>query len=225
MYTFSNFITQQITFFLYFCSRKTFGVKKRHALKRYKNNGKMKLNTIIAPLLLLFGVVILSLNVFAQNKGDKYVMALMNASFKKVSSNSTEEPWSAYLGLGTGFGYFIDKNCRLELDLGVYYQNDPIELLNAAWLYDYYKGFTVCPNYSYYVKLDKNNPKQKAFMSNLPKGFIIHLKLESILSLGRILTRRTIQQLGTSLTKVSLSMRICWHYLIEQVLILHFGLM
>jgi hypothetical protein len=104
-------------------------------------------------LLLLFGVVILSFNVFAQNKGDKYVMALMNASFKKVSSNSTEEPWSAYLGLGTGFGYFIDKNCRLELDLGVYYQNDPIELLNAAWLYDYYKGFTVCPNYSYYVKL------------------------------------------------------------------------
>ena len=53
MYTFSNLITQQITFFLYFCSRKTFGVKKRHALKRYKNNGKMKLNTIIAPLLLL----------------------------------------------------------------------------------------------------------------------------------------------------------------------------
>ena len=53
MYTFSKLITQQITFFLYFCSRKTFGVKKRHALKRYKNNGKMKLNTIIAPLLLL----------------------------------------------------------------------------------------------------------------------------------------------------------------------------
>ena len=74
MYTFSNLITQQITFFLYFCTRKTFGVKKRQALKRYKNNGKMKLNTIIAPLLLLMATACSQDNnnsVFSDEERDK----------------------------------------------------------------------------------------------------------------------------------------------------------
>lgn len=113
-------------------------------------------------LLLLFGVVILSLNVFAQNKGDMYVLTSVNASFGQMSSyqiynnQSTlyaEEPMDTQLGLGLGFGYFVANNFRLELVVSGYSVKSPREKTSTVWLNDVNKGVQINPSISYFVKL------------------------------------------------------------------------
>ena len=113
-------------------------------------------------LLLLFGVVILSMNVFAQNKGDMYVLTSVKASFGKMSSYQiynnhsslyAEQPMDTQLGLGIGFGYFVANNFRLELVVSGYSVKSPREEASSVWLNDVNKGVQLNPNISYFVKL------------------------------------------------------------------------
>lgn len=115
-------------------------------------------------LVLFFGIVILSLNVFGQNKGEMYILTDASASFGQVKANgfthngsvisTTEKPRNTYLGFDAGFGYFVANNFRLELCLGISYEKQPVGQTGmGSWLFDRYTSYGVCPNLSYYVRL------------------------------------------------------------------------
>lgn len=115
-------------------------------------------------LVLLIGIVIFSMNAIAQDRGDMYILTSATASFGRSYGNTfdnhgipvstTEKPLNTYLGVDLGFGCFVAKNFRLELSLGAYYERDPREKATSdSWLSNKYRGITVCPNLSYYVKL------------------------------------------------------------------------
>lgn len=117
-------------------------------------------------LVLLIGVIILSVNVFAQSKGEIYVLTSALASFGKMRSESTitlignqtytvtsEQPMNTNLEFDLGFGWFVAKNFRLELALGAYSEKEPREKQEDVWLNNRNKGFLINPSLSYYVKL------------------------------------------------------------------------
>ena len=116
-------------------------------------------------LVILIGIVVLSMNVFSQNKGDMYILTSATASFGQMHGSmynpingvlvsSIDEPLDTYLELGTGFGYFAANNFRLEICLSAYYEKDPREKASGdLWLSNKYKALCVCPNLSYYVRL------------------------------------------------------------------------
>ena len=117
-------------------------------------------------LVLLIGVVILSVNVFAQSKGEIYILTSASASFGKMRSetittliggqtltSTSEQPLNTNLGFDVGFGWFVAKNFRLELALGAYSEKEPREKQGEVWLNNRNKGFLINPSLSYYVKL------------------------------------------------------------------------
>ena len=114
-------------------------------------------------LVLLIGIFIFSMNVFAQNRGEMYIITSATTSFGQTYGNTfnsngvlastTEKPLNTYLSFDAGFGYFVANNFRLELCVGAYYEKDPREKASSdSWLSNKYKGFRVCPSLSYYVK-------------------------------------------------------------------------
>ena len=111
---------------------------------------------------IVFGLVFFSLTVFAQNKGDMYVLTTANASFGKMSSyavnnNQTSQisnqPMNTDLGLGIGFGYFVANQFRIEFAISGYSVKSPREEVSKVWLNDITKGVIISPNISYYFKL------------------------------------------------------------------------
>ena len=111
-------------------------------------------------LLFLISLVALSTIGFAQNKGEKYIVANANVSFGNLSSEITDghqsivskKPLNTNLGIGAGFGYFVANNFRIELCLLGYSATEPTEKSGEVWLKDKYKGFDVNPNLSYFVR-------------------------------------------------------------------------
>ena len=121
-------------------------------------------SSFMKRLALLIGIVMLSMNVFAQSKGEMYILTSASASFGQIESNTynsdgtiastTKSPLNTNLGLNAGFGWFMVNNCRVELSLGVFREKRPREQTStAAWLYNKFNSFDVCPSLSYYVRL------------------------------------------------------------------------
>lgn len=115
-------------------------------------------------LVILIGIIIFSMSVFGQNKGEIYLLTSTTASFGHQKSNSynyngtiastNESPIDTYLKFYAGFGWFIAKNFRFELALGVSNEKQLREQTSAtAWLYNRFTSFNVSPNLSYYVRL------------------------------------------------------------------------
>ena len=111
--------------------------------------------------LFLICLVILSMNAFAQSKGDKYFLLSGCVSFGEVKSFSyinnhvdgLAQPMNRYLSASVGFGYFIDGDFRMELVVSLYNEKDPVEQSGSHWLYDTFKGVTFNPNFSFNIKL------------------------------------------------------------------------
>ena len=105
-------------------------------------------------LAIIIALVILSISVYAQERGDLYMLASASASFGKTTNDSYEEiPLYTYLGADVGIGYFLLNNFRLELSLGFFSEKEPTQKVSSDWLYAIHRGFNVCPNLSYYFKL------------------------------------------------------------------------
>lgn len=117
-------------------------------------------------LAIIISLVVLSISVYAQERGELYMLTSASASFGKSNNDSytyysqgfiqqtTEEsPLDTYLGIDVGIGYFLLNNFRLELSLGVSSEKDPTQKVSSDWLYAIHRGFNVCPNLSYYFKL------------------------------------------------------------------------
>lgn len=111
---------------------------------------------------LLIGIVFLSMNIFAQNKGEMYVLTSASASFGKMTgeevygfqSNETyQQPMDTYFDLSLGYGVFVAQQFRLELALSAYSQRYPQEETGGVWLNNTYKGLYVAPSLAYYFKL------------------------------------------------------------------------
>lgn len=111
--------------------------------------------------LFLLCLLILSMNVFAQNKGDKYFLASGTFSFGQVRTQSfvnnhvygSVRPMNRYLEGIVGFGYFVANAFRLEFAVSLYNEKDPTEKSGSVWLYDTFKGILFNPNLSFSVKL------------------------------------------------------------------------
>lgn len=106
--------------------------------------------------------IVLTISAFAQNKFEKYVFVTGNAAFgnMKIENSDgyhnavkTERPFNTYLGLKAGFGFFVAKNFRLELGVGVPYSKEISSKDGDKWLYDKVLGVSICPNMAYFVKL------------------------------------------------------------------------
>ena len=110
---------------------------------------------------LIIGLVIISLNVFAQAKGEKYLFAMGYASFGKVKVenfngvqvNNYDRPLSKYLGVQAGFGFFPANNFSLELGVGVPYTKELYGRDGDTWLYEKVLGVELNPRMAFYVKL------------------------------------------------------------------------
>lgn len=113
---------------------------------------------------LLIGAIVLSLNVFAQSKGEIYVLTSAAASFGQKEATeynyngtiagTTESPLNTNLEFNVGFGWFMANNFRFELALGVSNEKQPREqTISGTWLYNKFTSFDVAPSLSYYVRL------------------------------------------------------------------------
>ena len=116
---------------------------------------------IMKKLAFIIGIVLFSMNVFSQEKGEKYFVTSASASFgslyQKISNGHQsiiyEQPLDTDLGLQLGFGWFVAKNFRLELCLSGDYQQMPREQSGDKWLNNKWKSVGLAPSISYYIRL------------------------------------------------------------------------
>ena len=118
-------------------------------------------SSVMKKLVLLIGVVILSMNVFAQEKGDKYFITTAYASFGKAKIENYnghqfakgEQPLNTYLDANVGFGVFAANRFRFQLTVGVPYGKEPSAMDNGQWLFNRTIGVELMPSVAYYFKL------------------------------------------------------------------------
>ena len=112
-------------------------------------------------LVIFIGVAFLSLSVFAQDKGEKFVEFAGYSWFgntKTKASNghqyaTSTVPSNTYYGFETSFGYFVAKRFLLGLGAGVGYSKVPDRQENSEWLFVSNTALWLKPYLSYYVKL------------------------------------------------------------------------
>ena len=112
---------------------------------------------------LLIGIVILSMSVYAQNKGDKYIAPSLAVSFGKQYATYTtsyeayhaSKPYDLSITPSCEFGFFTYDNFRLGLCIGVPFSAYPASQHNdeETWDFDYTLGVAINPNMAYYVRL------------------------------------------------------------------------
>lgn len=112
-------------------------------------------------IVFVIGILVFSMNAFAQNKGDKFFLTELGGSFGSVNIEVTDgvqsvvskKPYNASVGAEIGMGFFVANNLRLEFPIGIGYQNTPSLESDGKWLKDEFLGAYFKPNIAYYVKL------------------------------------------------------------------------
>ena len=111
-------------------------------------------------LVLLIGLIILSINVFAQNKGDKYLAPSLSVTYGNQSYSTyfntvyyqSEKPCDFSLKPSCEFGYFPANNFRLGIGLGLPFSAFPASYYSDGDV-DFALGVSINPNIAYYVRL------------------------------------------------------------------------
>lgn len=111
--------------------------------------------------LLAIAALFTSVALFAQAKGEKYIALSGGASFgnglvesydgSKVTNSSN--PLDTKFFIMGELGYFVAKNFRLALGVGVPYTSTPTTKSGNTWLYSKVIAFQINPNIAYYVRL------------------------------------------------------------------------
>ena len=112
-------------------------------------------------LVLFVGIVVFSMNVFAQNKGDKYFVTTAYASFGKAKIENFNgyqiakgtQPLNTYFDASVGFGFFVANHLRLQMAVGLPYAKEPSSMENETWLFNQSIGVELLPSIAYYFKL------------------------------------------------------------------------
>ena len=111
---------------------------------------------------MLLCVFILSMNVMAQNKRDKYLAPSLSVAYGNQSYSSylfntayyyREKPVDFSLNPSCEFGYFPINNFRLGIAIGLPFSVFPAFHYDNKWEIDYALGVSVKPNIAYYVRL------------------------------------------------------------------------
>ena len=112
-------------------------------------------------IVLFIGLVILSITVFAQDKGDKYLAPNLSVAYGNQSYSSlfnttfyySERPYDFSLNPSGEFAYFPINNFRLGIAVGLPFSVFPAFYHNYEWEIGYALGVSVKPNIAYYVRL------------------------------------------------------------------------
>lgn len=114
-------------------------------------------------LVLLIGIVIFSINVFAQNKGEKYLSTTLSGcmgtqTLKYIGPGYLHEyvysqPLDFSVSATGEFAYFSADHFRLGFALGIPYYSSPVSEHNGVWYYTRMLGAFVNPNIAYYIPL------------------------------------------------------------------------
>ena len=106
--------------------------------------------------------ICLSVSLFAQNKGDKYIAGALNADFSKVNAEifdgtyytRSSRPIDSAFELQFELAYFALDNLRLSVALGANYGSNPsTQDTSDNWLFTNSNSFSFNPNVAYYIKL------------------------------------------------------------------------
>ena len=133
---------------------------KAEVIPIFANNNH--LNQVIMKKIVLFsGLIILSINVFGQNKGDKYLAPNLSVAYGNQSYSSifhvpyyySVKPYDFSLNPGCEFAYFPINNFRLGIAVGLPFTVFPAFYHENKWETDYAIGVSVKPNIAYYVRL------------------------------------------------------------------------
>ena len=117
---------------------------------------------IMKKAVILIVLIILSINVFAQNKGDKYLAPSLSVTYGDQSYSSylfntayyyREKPIDFSLNPSCEFGYFPINNFRLGIAVGLPFTVFPAFYHDNKWEIDYAIAVSVKPNIAYYVRL------------------------------------------------------------------------
>ena len=134
---------------------------KAEIIPKFANNNHINL-VIMKKIVIFIVLIILSITVFAQNKGDKYIapclsVAYGNQSYSSYLFNTTNysrvRPCDFSLNPGCEFGYFPINDFRLGIAVGLPFSAFPAFSYNDNWEIDYALGVSVKPNIAYYVRL------------------------------------------------------------------------
>ena len=112
-------------------------------------------------VLVIAFAMFMSLTLFAQKKGDRFVGVGISASAGKIYVESDydeiiSQPLNSSFYLGGELGFFPKDNLKLALALGMGYSTTPIGEVDGEWIKLRGIGLNVNPNISYYVELVKN---------------------------------------------------------------------
>ena len=115
-------------------------------------------------IFLLVCIVVLSMSVYAQKKGDKYIAPSLAVSFGKQYATYTtsyevyhaSKPYDISLTPSCEFGFFPANNFRIGLFFGIpfsAYPSSQDEQDESKWDFDYTLGIAFNPNMAYYVRI------------------------------------------------------------------------
>ena len=112
-------------------------------------------------LVLFAGIFLLSVSVFAQDRGEKYIDFAGYSWFGNSKTKASDAhqyatsvtPSNTFFGFETSFGCFVAKRFVLGLGAGLGYNKVPDRKENSEWLYVKMTGVWLKPYLSYYVKL------------------------------------------------------------------------
>ena len=113
---------------------------------------------IMKKLVLLIGIVIFSMNVFAQSKGERYIATSLTASFEmskyKIAYFNQEyeetEPGNFSIIPYVEYGRFANDNFRLSFAMGFPFRGYP---QNAEWDFNKMFGVSLNPNMGFYIPI------------------------------------------------------------------------
>ncbi len=112
-------------------------------------------------ILVISALLLGSIAMSAQSRGEKYIAGSIGASFGSQNSEfydgsyttTANQPLSTTLSIQAEFGYFVADNLRLALAIGVPFTSSPTSQSGSTWLKTNTLGFQINPNIAYYVKL------------------------------------------------------------------------
>ena len=111
-------------------------------------------------IFILFAVI--SMGVFGQDKGEKYLAPSISASFGRQYASYTynhyntyyaSEPLNISIDQSLEFGYFFADDWRFAIALSVSYAGIPKSQEDDKWIFSHTIGVYTNPSFAYYVPL------------------------------------------------------------------------
>ena len=112
-------------------------------------------------LTIIISLVVLSISVFAQKEGEKYLAPSIFTSFGRqyvrytnyLEHYNASKPLDILVTPSCEFAFFPLDNWRFAFAIGIPFYASPDQEYASGWEYDYIMAVTFNPNVAYYVRL------------------------------------------------------------------------